>query len=198
MTQAITVQHNGVTQFGADNVVQTGGVYNFTDTTPPPPPQGRLTSALVTWMTHAPFTQQTDVTQYKNCAGVIQAHQTPIDWPYVSGAQYKIPVPANHYIAFAINVPAQGMPITAHNIKNPNEVAGTCAWKVSISTAPGDFSASALKVVDNVPPSDNPAIWFRNGPGTGFFVGLNPGQTYYLNIVPVDNAHNQLVCIASQ
>lgn len=194
----LRVLHNSQLVFTADTLSVSGSDYRFNDNAPPPPPSGRLTSALVTWVTHDSFTQVVDLTQYKNVAGVISRGQVPVDWPYISGPLFKFQCPAGQYASFQINVPPTGMPTTTHMLKNPIYQNGA-SLKVSISHTPGDFNpATALKVVSNVVDDDRPAIWFRNGAPTGSFVGLTPGQTYYLNVVPMDNTRTQLIALATQ
>lgn len=201
---AYTVQKNGIFQFTADGFTVVGDTFNFVTNTPPPPPAGRLTTAVVSWITHDPFSQITDLTKYKNVAGVIAQGQTPVDWPYISGPTYKWLNPAGKYTALEINVPGAGMPITTHFIKNPH-YAGGVAWDVSISTTPGDFDGPSvlrfpngnLVYKDNVQVSDTPILYFKNGAGTNFYVGLNPGGTYYLNF-RVHGGGAGVIAVASQ
>lgn len=190
------VKRNGVLQFSSDNWSLAGNVWNFTDDAPPPPPVGRLTTAVVTWMTHDPFASATDLTQYKNVAGVIAVRQTPIDWPYLQ-TQFKWTTPATKYTAFQINVPAAGAPITEHYAKGAS-YSGSAPMKLSLSATPGDFNpATALAVMEGVTPENGRRLWFKNGPAVGLKVGLGFGGTYYLNVVPMDNTRSQTTGLAT-
>lgn len=193
----LSVTKNGVLQFTADAFDSVNGdVWNFITNTPPPPPAGRLTSAVVTWMTHDPFSQVTDMTQYKNVAGIISRGQPAIDWPYIS-TQFKWNTPAARYTAFQLNVPALGAPITEHYAKGAS-YSGSAPLKLSISAQPGDFNpATALKVVENVTPENGVRLWFKNGPTVGLKVGLGYGSVYFLNVIAMDSSRTQPTGLAT-
>lgn len=186
----INVQKNGVTQFTADDL---GGVHgndwNFITRDPPPSPPGRLTTAIVTWMTHSPFTKNTDMQFWKNVAGVISNNDPPVDWPYI-GTQFKWQMPAVRYTAFQVNVPTNA-PVTTHYVKGAS-YSGSAPLRISISRTPGDFNpATALRVIEDVTPENGKIIYFRNSPGTSFYVGMDPGGVYYINVMPMDNSRTQ-------
>lgn len=146
-------------------------------------PAGRVSNLSITYADGV--APNVDVTDFKNMVGRSSRSDTPVDWPYVSGDTISWQHPSGKYIAAALVVPS-GADATPHNIKRTSYGGGT-AMKVSISTSPGDFDpASALRVVHDVMPNDQPAIWWRVGATTDFYVGLTAGQTYYLNIALED------------
>lgn len=195
----ITVKRNGLVQFTSDRYTQTaygdGAVFDFIDNTPPPPPAGRLTQAIVTWLTHDRFSASADLTKYKNVAGVIEQGQVPLDWPYANGSTYKFSCPANKYVAFEI-VPTATQAVKS--IKIPTYSDGV-PLDISLSTNIGDFNpATALKVVINANTFDEPILYFRNyPPNTGFYTYLVTGQRYFLNVRPHDNTRTGIIGLAS-
>lgn len=191
----IIVQRNGAQQFTADNVQITGQTFNFTDNTPPPPPQGRLLRANVRYITHAPsMASNVDMTMWKNMAGRIDATSPIQDYPHFSST-FEFTLPANNYLG-AVLV-ANGV-MSTHAIKCPVYGAGS-PLRVSISLQPGDFNPlTVLKMKENVIYDDQPIFYYRNGPGTPFYVGITNGVPVYINVQAMDPTRQTNVRFASQ
>lgn len=201
------VQHNGVTQFTADNFSLSGNIWNFTDNTPPPgqiivpPGYTRQMSGVVGYAAGNIGNRSIDTTELINLFGFASATQSnpPVQFPYVSGSG-----PVIHGLQV-------GKCIIAH-FKTPATGHFLCSWAyqsnwggpavdVSVSTIGGDFGDHGSVVIGktNLLPDGQPWMKLVVEPGTSTPVTgyLANNADYYFNLKYHDvTAHaNQLYSI---
>lgn len=209
MTKLI-IQHNGIEQFQADILAQGGfgGIYNFTDNTPPPP-QGCVADPLRTRVTaitagyngirNSP--QRTaDATSLLNVFGWDATANRPTDpalFPYgVDGIGVVLNILRGKYLSLGFRAPSHAFKSgkwqgTLAFESNLSQGGGKPHYNVAISRQCNDYTDHVLFVGKN--PNGSLDVVSDGQPHMRFTQGLQandiqPDTDYFLNIRLADPA----------
>lgn len=146
-------------------------------------PSGLTRQTIGTRTTVSPVTSSSvDLQHYENVFGYDPTMPTaPLaDWPG-RNVVYGIRIQRNQYVALQFTVPSDaGTSRSGNFYRQQTNTEAPSSW--TISTCPGDFRTSALAAGCYVNLSSKGGFFWATGAVPGY-CQLQPGQTYYLNIV---------------
>lgn len=194
------------TQISKSATVQVNG------TTPPNPtcvaPQGltQQTTGTLADMAGYPVHSDVDVTDWLDVFGFTWQTFPPTyyGWPGIAASGTKLYINKNQYVSLHFTVPSD-YTLTNPTTSNPrgsfktnaSAVTNGVHWAVSITPDCGDFNQPAYGQPGNKCYAEystsqgDTLVWVVTNPNTPIsgFCNLNPGESYYLNIVaaPLSN-----------
>ncbi len=164
---------------------------------PPPPPAGciapagltRLSTAYVEFNYTVSNGRTTDATHFESIFGYSTADTPLQSFPGVVNVNQRVFMPRNYYAALAFTVPSNLTLLTtgAFRFEETQPQTSPARMSMTISKSCGDFGLNATApltnacVLNNAPANGN-IIW-GYAPGNPAVCQLQPGETYFLNII---------------
>ncbi len=149
----------------------------------------RLSTAYVEFNYTVSNGRTTDATQFENIFGYTTDGAPLQSFPGVVNVNQRLFMPRNYYAALAFTVPSSLTPLTtgAFRFEETQPQTSPARMSMTISKSCGDFGVNATAPLTNAcvlnnSPSNGNILW-GYAPGNPAICQLQPGETYYLNII---------------
>jgi hypothetical protein len=149
----------------------------------------RLSTAYVEFNYTVSNGRTTDATHFESVFGYTTDGAPLQSFPGVVNVNQRLFMPRNYYAALAFTVPSNLTPLTtgAFRLEETQPQTSPARMSMTISKSCGDFGVNATApltnacVLNNSPVNGN--ILWGYAPGNPAICQLQPGETYYLNII---------------
>lgn len=149
----------------------------------------RLNTAYVEFNYTVSNGRTTDATHFESIFGYSTADAPLQSFPGVVNVNQRLFMPRNHYAALAFTVPSNLAPLTtgAFRFEETQPQTSPARMSMTISKSCGDFGLNATAPLTNACVLNNAAangnIAWGYAPGNPTLCQLQPGETYFLNII---------------